>query len=81
MKTFMLVLAVIMLAAAAIFAMYQPLYRNWDIGIWFYHDLLGWHMPKYDDSKFDGVNTHNTCRHCEQPIMQDSQGNWFIPHV
>lgn len=48
---------------------------------WFkalYHDIFGWHEP--DESKpaeFDGVNWHCTCKYCNEPIMQDSQGNWF----
>lgn len=48
---------------------------------WFkslYHDIFGWHEP--DETKpaeFDGVNWHCTCKYCHEPIIQDSQGNWF----
>lgn len=48
---------------------------------WFkavYHDTFGWHEP--DETKvaeFDGVNWHCTCKYCHEPIIQDSQGNWF----
>ena len=48
---------------------------------WFkslYHDIFRWHEP--DESKaaeFDGVNWHCTCKYCHEPIVQDSQGNWF----
>ena len=43
----------------------------------FYHDLLGWHQPSSPYSYSDGCSLHNTCKHCGQDIMQDSQGNWF----
>lgn len=46
----------------------------------FYHGLMGWHTPDRDCSiTHDEVNTHATCKYCKNHIMQDSQGNWFIP--
>lgn len=78
MKIFLLILAIILLSAMMVFVIYQPLYKHWDIGVWFYHDLLGWHVPGENESMYDGVNYHNVCKYCRLPIIQDSQGNWFI---
>lgn len=56
------------------------LYINKGIGKWFYHDILGWHMP-YTSGKykctFDGLSLKTLCKHCGKEIIQDSQGNWF----
>ena len=46
-------------------------------GVWFFHDIMGWHYPD-DSSSFDGCSVHSHCRYCRKEIMQDSQGNWFI---
>ena len=46
-------------------------------GVWFFHDIMGWHYPD-DSSSFDGCSVHSHCRYCKKEIMQDSQGNWFI---
>ena len=46
-------------------------------GVWFFHDIMGWHYPD-DSSSFDGCSIHSCCRYCKKEIMQDSQGNWFI---
>ena len=43
----------------------------------FYHDFLHWHAPNTQPQWSDGYNTHATCKHCGNDIMQDSQGNWF----
>lgn len=43
----------------------------------FYHDLLGWHMPDDSPQWFDGLSDHAHCKYCGEDIMQDSQGNWF----
>lgn len=45
-------------------------------GVWFFHDILGWHKPD-NETMFDGCSTHSHCRFCKQEIMQDSQDNWF----
>ena len=44
---------------------------------WYYHGILGWHVPDDGEQNFDGCSAHATCRHCKKDIMQDSQGNWF----
>ena len=44
--------------------------------IW-YHDFVGWHLPKEDDIKTDGFIVVSHCKFCGKEIMQDSQGNWF----
>ena len=44
---------------------------------WFYHNVLGWHLPDNKPQEFDGCNIHAHCKFCEKEIMQDSQGNWF----
>ena len=55
-----------------------PLYFKWGIFKRFYHDMLGWHQPDEIASVyFDGLSTHDICKHCGKDIMQDSQGNWF----
>ena len=43
---------------------------------WF-HDLMGWHLPKENDVKTDGFIVVSHCKICDKEIMQDSQGNWF----
>lgn len=43
---------------------------------WF-HDLMGWHLPKEDDVKTDGFIEVSHCKFCDKEIMHDSQGNWF----
>ncbi len=43
---------------------------------WF-HDLMGWHLPKEGDIKTDGFIEVSHCKFCGKEIMQDSQGNWF----
>lgn len=43
----------------------------------FYHDILGWHVPDDSEQWSDGCSQHAKCRHCGREIMQDSQGNWF----
>lgn len=47
-----------------------------NLGILFFHDILGWHKPN-GESTFDGLSEHSHCRFCGEEIMQDSQGNWF----
>lgn len=45
----------------------------------FYHDILGWHTPNIKKGiVFDGCSMRGICKHCKQPIIQDSQGNWFV---
>ncbi len=43
---------------------------------WFFHDKLGWHNGK-GMTWHDGCSRRSTCSLCGQPVMQDSQGNWF----
>lgn len=44
--------------------------------VWFFHDVMGWHIPSDKESQeFDGVNTHAHCKICGKEIIQDSQGN------
>ncbi len=46
------------------------------IGKWFYHNILGWHLPQHEES-FDGCSWRSTCKFCGKEIEQDSQGNWY----
>ena len=55
----------------------SPFYFRFGFMKRFYHDLMGWHIPKYDECTFDGCSIHCHCKHCGKEIMQDSQGNWF----
>lgn len=52
------------------------LYEKFGLFKWFYHDIMGWHMPT-DEKEFDGCNICSHCKYCGKEIMQDSQGNWF----
>ena len=61
-------------------AFYLPPYLYFRYGhlfVWFYHNILGWHIPDDEEQTFDGCSTHAHCKHCGKEIMQDSQGNWF----
>ena len=70
-----LVILLILLLAPLIFA---PFYLKFGFGKRLFHDVFGWHIPtETEESTFDGLNTHNHCKHCGKEIMQDSQGNWF----
>lgn len=54
------------------------LYVRFGVFTLVYHDIFGWHEP--DETKpaeFDGASWHCTCKYCHEPIIQDSQGNWF----
>lgn len=42
----------------------------------FFHDVMGWHMPA-DEVGYDGCSFTSKCKFCGKKIMQDSQGNWF----
>ena len=57
--------------------LFSLLYFIWGFGKRFYHDILGWHIPKDEDSTFNGCSLCNHCKYCGKHIMQDSQGNWF----
>ena len=41
------------------------------------HDVLLWHDGDGGSVSFVGASIHATCAHCQRPVMQDSQGNWF----
>lgn len=75
-------LKIILLVIVSILALIWILGMIWGYvyqfkqGNWFFHDILGWHMPDKKAS-FDGCSIHSHCRYCEKEIMQDSQGNWF----
>jgi len=42
----------------------------------FYHDVLGWHVP-IEEVMYNGCSFISECKFCGEKIMQDSQGNWF----
>lgn len=65
--------------ALFLFIFYVPpiLYFKLDWFKFFFHDILGWHMPNDGPQWSDGCSQHATCKHCKKEIMQDSQGNWF----
>lgn len=42
----------------------------------FYHDIMGWHVP-VRTLLFNGVSFKSKCKHCGKDIMMDSQGNWY----
>ena len=75
-----LILSIIVIACVVylLSVMLCPLYFEYGKIKWFYHDIMGWHMPNEDDPEyFDGCSVHAKCKHCGKGIMQDSQGNWF----
>ena len=43
-------------------------------------EVLGWHKPA-DKIVYDGCNRGSICRYCGKRIIQDSQGNWFVPFL
>ena len=53
------------------------LYFRLDRLSFFYHDILGWHVPDNSPRHFDGCSVSCICKHCGKDILQDSQGNWF----
>lgn len=73
MKLKLLALSLFMLFICFVYVIYQPLYRDWDIGVEFYHDLLGWHLPNEIEE-----HTHNYCKFCDKEIIQDSQEHWYF---
>jgi hypothetical protein len=66
----------IFVAVECIWIVPAALYLKFGLFKFFYHDLLGWHMPIEDES-YDGVSFTSKCRYCGKEIIQDSQGNWF----
>lgn len=71
-------IVIAILGAPLVICALSPLYLKWGVGKWFYHNVLGWHMPKENEkNSFDGCSEHNHCKYCDKDIMQDSQGNWF----
>ena len=44
---------------------------------WFYHNIMGWHLPDDKPQEFDGCNIRTHCKFCGKEIIQDSQGNWY----
>lgn len=61
-----------------IFLIAAVLYMRLD---WFktlFHDGLKWHKPTIERT-IKGLNVYSTCKHCNKPIVQDSQGNWYDP--
>lgn len=44
---------------------------------WFYHDVMGWHLPNNEPQEFDGCSFHTHCKVCGKEIKRNSQGNWF----
>ena len=53
------------------------LYFKFGFMKFWYHDVLGWHMPDDKPQHHDGCSQHATCKYCGEEIIQDSQGNWF----
>ncbi len=79
-------MSVVKIVAICLFVFIAALIANGEIYLhtkrgwmmWLYHDIFGWHRPGDADATFDGCSWCCTCRHCHKPIMQDSQGNWFL---
>ena len=44
--------------------------------VW-YCKNLGWHIPAVGVGSFNGCSFASECKFCHEPILQDSQGNWF----
>ena len=74
-----IVLATIaVLVATLVFLVCGILYVRFGVFTLVYHDIFRWHEPNESKAaEFDGVNWHCTCKYCHEPIVQDSQGNWF----
>lgn len=69
---------IIMLLVVLFVFVFSALFYQW-IGLFksFYHDKLGWHMPKKEETRIEGYTETSICKHCDKRIMKDSQGNWF----
>lgn len=74
----MKILLLIIVGTLAIFIISGIIYSvtKGKIFKFFYHDLLGWHIPN-NELGFDGCSLISTCKICGKEILQDSQGNWF----
>lgn len=56
----------------------SPLYLRFGWLRWFYHDILGWHMPgAFTPIIYDGCSFHSKCKYCGKDIRQDGQGKWY----
>jgi hypothetical protein len=71
MKLRLLLLSIFILFICFIYVIYQPLYRDWEIGIEFYHDILGWHLP------YDKKDSNTYCKFCNKEIY-NNQENWYF---
>lgn len=76
MPIFLSVILVIAAILLVVFVCLPQLYFKFEIGKWFYHDLLGWHISDKEYT-IKGYCICSTCKICKQDIMEDSQGNWF----
>lgn len=65
----------ILLISVIVFVM-PILYFRFGWFKFFYHDVMGWHIP-IEEQEFDGCSFTSICKYCGEKIMQDSQGNWF----
>ena len=75
--TIALIVVLILSIPGALITLLAPLYFKFEFGKTFFHNILGWHLPKKKHIKQEGVNLISQCRLCGREIMQDSQGNWF----
>lgn len=73
MKIKLLMLSIFMLFTCFIYVIYQPIYRDWEIGVEFYHDLLGWHLPVEKQDPTD-----NYCKFCQKDLLATKQKNWYF---
>lgn len=74
MKLRLLLLSIFILFICFTYVIYQPLYRDWEIGIEFYHDLLGWHLPIEEQD-----STKSYCKFCQKDLSTaKSKNRYFV---
>lgn len=55
----------------------SPFYYKWGVGKRFYHNMLGWHIPKKKEIHQIGDELHSECKLCSREIIQDPRGTWY----
>lgn len=45
---------------------------------WFYHNILGWHMPDNGNYDIHSSRIVHRCKYCEGNLIKDQRGNWIL---
>lgn len=76
---FSLVILIVLLIGLCLFGLLCFIQRGWNRSPMrdFIHNVMDYHIPE-DSIDFDGASNCSRCKICNKPIIQDSQGNWFL---